>query len=696
MFEAYRIAVRIAIIDEVAGPLALVARHFARTEDSAAKLQRRLETIKGFFMGGIALAGAGAAFGAPLLFAIDKAAQLQKELIAVQLATHGTADQMDTMRRAIEKVAAVTIFSNIDVAKMAKQIATGTGLSAAQVTGILPVYAKYADVQNLMKGASYSQSVTDAIRAAHGAGYYDPGSLTKYLDLLNKASMFVPGSTSEITRSLAYFQMTAKNVLGLNDENAVLSVALANRLGFSGTRGGTNLTAALTRAIPGVFGSGLLRGRSAEALADMNMVDAAGHARVFKNGKFDVLRWMGLTADYISRQFAQHPAAIARQDIMRDFQRAYGTIGTRLVAALGSPRALGQWRLMAAQFEKLGGVEGMQQSFANQSVWQQWQNAKTNFTSAMTELGITLLPTVTKVLKKFNTAMGELIGWMTRNPGQVERYARDLGLFSVALLGLGALSIATSGVLALATAVGALGTAARYAAGVNSIGMMTQNLGTLSKSIGLLGVSFGSGYEVGSLVWNLMEGTKAADVLGAAIAHLFAFFGSKTAQDALRANGDLRTPTQNLAHASRLAADQNAVLARWWRMLLDASVAYPIAPRASGGTGPQSPPIADISRSSVLVAAANVLRNASKALTPPIAASAAGVRASPSQPMPPLSRYIAAPQASQPITLNTTVNLDGKKIAQATTRHIAGALAAPQTGTSIFDGRQALVPAGGL
>lgn len=46
--------------------------------------------------------------------------------------------------------------------------------------------------------------------------------------------------------------------------------------------------------------------------------------------------------------------------------------------------------------------------------------------------------------------------------------------------------------------------------------------------------------------------------------------------------------------------------------------------------------------------------------------------------------------------VHAQINMDGKKIAAATTRHIAGALAAPQTGTSIFDGRQSPIPAGGI
>lgn len=46
--------------------------------------------------------------------------------------------------------------------------------------------------------------------------------------------------------------------------------------------------------------------------------------------------------------------------------------------------------------------------------------------------------------------------------------------------------------------------------------------------------------------------------------------------------------------------------------------------------------------------------------------------------------------------VHSHVYVDGKKVAQATTRHLTKALGAPQTGSSFFDGRSALVPAGGV
>lgn len=531
MFEAYEIGIRIALSDHATGPLSALTKHLLLSEAAAAKLESRLTAIKVLLAGGGLMLGAGAAIGAPLVYAIDKAAELQKQMIAIQIATRGTTAEMDSMRKGIEGIASQTVFSNIDVAKQAKMIATGTGMTAEQVQGVLPAYAKYADVQLLMKGTSPDQSIGDAIKAAHGAGHYDPASLTKYLDLLNKASLVIPGTTSEIVKGLSYFQQVSKNVLGMDDEQSVLGMALMNRMGMGGTKGGTQLGAALTRTIPGVFGSGLFKGKQQEALKAMGLIDGEGHSKMFTDGKFDMTKWMGLTADYVSREMASNPEDIARQHIMANMQRGFGTNGARAAALMGSDKAIGQWQDLEKQFGQYGSFEGMQKHFADDSVAQKWMNAKTNLVSAMTELGYTLLPAATKALKEFNTYMAKVIDWMTKNPGKVGEYATNIGKLSIALAGLGIVSIVTSGITALITALGLLRAAlAAAAVAAAAPGAAAGAMGSLggaakpglaSKAAGVLkGLAvLGTAYEITDLIANDLLGLD--NKIGGALARTF-------------------------------------------------------------------------------------------------------------------------------------------------------------------------------
>ncbi len=489
MFEAYSVAVRLRLLDQVTPALLLLSKQFAATSWHATELQRKLTAIKLQVATGAGLFGAGAVIAAPLLYAVDKAAELQKQMIGIQIATRGSVKEMDQMRGAIEKVAGITMFSNIDVAKMAKVIASGTGLSAPQVQNLLPVYAKFADVQLLQKGTPYEKSVTDAIRLAHTAQHYDADSLRNYLDLLTKASFLVPGGLGEVGHALKYSQGIGKTALGIDDENMILLTAMMNRLGMPGSRGGTNTIAAMARTIPGVFGSGLLTGKSGEALQAMGMVDAQGHSRLFENGKFSPFLWMGRMGEYVERAFATKPEAIARQEILSNFQHAFGVQGGRVASLLSSPQAIEQFRQIGATFSQFGGVEGYQKKYADESVSQQWMNAKTNFQSAMTEMGYTLLPAATDALKGLNTQLANFTSWITQNQDTVKGFMTGLGVLATALAGAGLVK----GIQAIAGTFGVLETAV---IGLNpALGLL---LSTLGRAAGAISLGAGAGALIGS------------------------------------------------------------------------------------------------------------------------------------------------------------------------------------------------------
>ncbi|MEI9982614.1 MAG: hypothetical protein WDN69_05030 [Aliidongia sp.] len=139
------------------------------------------------------------------------------------------------------------------------------------------VFNPKAQSHNVALATGFAPVTEDLIKLAHNAQHFEPGDLAKYADTLTRASMFIPDATSALGNALKYSGAVMKNELGMSDKDVILANALANRLGFSGTRGGTNLVNALSRTIPGVFGSGLLTGKSGEALHAMGMADNKGH-----------------------------------------------------------------------------------------------------------------------------------------------------------------------------------------------------------------------------------------------------------------------------------------------------------------------------------------------------------------------------------------------------------------------------------
>ena len=450
MNEAYKIAIKLSVTDNATNALRMLCLNMAKAGTEADVLALKLAKIKTLFHIGLGTAGAGFALAVPLIFAIDKAAQLQKQMIAIQLATKGTTGEMDNMRHVIEKMSGVTVFSSTEIAGMVKQMATGMGMPARQLTSLVPIFTKFADVQYMMKGTSAEESIGIGIRASHLAGHYDAKSMSNYLDLLNKVSLVIPGNLSEVANALQYSQSVAKSTLGVSDENMVVLVALLNRLGIKGTRGGTHLIAAMSRSIPGIFGSGLLTGKSNEALRDMGMTDAKGHAKFFTNGKFDTVKWMSLLAQFETNEFAKYPEAIARQNIIKDFHNAMGVQGSRVGALFATPQAAQQLALIYSAIQRAPDVVTGQEAFKNQAVAQQYMNAKAQLTSTMTELGWVLLPDVTKGLNYLNQSLGKLIDYIHKNPGSVERFVKAVAGLSIALVVAGGITI-------LGTAIGALG-----------------------------------------------------------------------------------------------------------------------------------------------------------------------------------------------------------------------------------------------
>src|SRR5579859_5758608 len=101
MFENYKVAVKVALVNEVSAGILLITRQFGTAGAAAKAFQTRLNAIKDTARGGALLLGGAAGIAAPFIYAIDKAAELQKQMISIQIATRGTVGEMESMRKVI-------------------------------------------------------------------------------------------------------------------------------------------------------------------------------------------------------------------------------------------------------------------------------------------------------------------------------------------------------------------------------------------------------------------------------------------------------------------------------------------------------------------------------------------------------------------------------------------------------------------
>jgi hypothetical protein len=456
MHEAYAVGVKLTLVNDFTKGLTMASVGFKALGVETEKLEKRLKSIKNLSMAGGGFIGAGFAITSPIIYAISKAAELQKQIIGIQIATHGTNQEMEKLRFTMESASSRTVFSTVQVADMAKLIATSNSFNASQVNQVLPAYARFADVQKLLKGTDYNTSVLEAVRLAHTAQIYDPVKLTAYLDTLTKATIITPGSITELGTALKYSQGTAQTALGVDPQNMVLLTALLNRMGFAGSRGGTNLIDAMIRTMPGIFGSGLLEGKSNQALRHMGLVDSKGHSLIFTNGKFDAMKWMQGLAAFVQKDFATMPEAQARQDILTTMQHSFGAQGRRVATLLSSQQAIDQLLAIGKQFDMLASTGAIQDKFVTESVSQQFTTSLTNFQNALTELGYTLLPLATKFLNAVNHELGILIPWMQAHQQEVKRFAEAVLLFGGVMLIVGPMLLLVAAFEALLTPLGAV------------------------------------------------------------------------------------------------------------------------------------------------------------------------------------------------------------------------------------------------
>jgi hypothetical protein len=432
MATSYQVMVKIGLQNHVSPGLLTLSGQITGIQSQV----QRLGNVFAQMMAGRMMADFGSKMVHGFKSAVTSAAELQRQMIGIQTVTKGTAQEMTRLEASIMKVTGVTTFSNVQIAEMAKLIATSSNFTAQQVTDLVPVIAKYADVQYIFKKTPPQQSALDAIRAAHLAQHYTPAELTKYLDLLTKTSFLTPGKMSEVITTLKYVQGLASGALGMNDQQIALLTALANRVGVAGAgaRGGAQVANALMRTIPGVFGSGLLKGKSAEALAAMGFSDAQGHSTIFTGGKFDVAKFLGQLDKYETYEYKKYPEQIAREHIMRNLQHAFGA-AARVITVLGKPEVWKQYHEMMIAYNNLPTTEAAQEKFAKESVWQQIINAETNFHSLLTLIGEKTLPEVSWAFSKLNGILGQIIEKLGKGDGSLSTGAR-VGIYTLGGLGL--------------------------------------------------------------------------------------------------------------------------------------------------------------------------------------------------------------------------------------------------------------------
>ncbi len=418
----YSVAVKLTLINNVSTGLVAMAGQFAMLSRQSDIFQAKINALR--FQGrvGAGLVAFGSAVASPFLGAINQAGKLEQQLLIIKSATQANTEAMDNYKKSIEQAATQTMFSSIEVAKMGSIIATTGNFKIGELASITNEFAKYATVQKLLKGTSSEASTKQGLQLAEITGHFDPKSIQNSLNLLTKLGLIMPDSITQVLNSMKYMQGTVKNVMGVEDEQGMLFIAMLNRMGISGTRAGSMLTAAISRSVPGIMGSGLWEGKSPQALQNMGLV-TNGHANYYnQEGRFDAVKWMTLMGNFVKREFATKSPSDARQEIMKNFQFAFGANGSRIAGLMSSPEALKQFQQLQEVTKLYPDLDKLY-SRMDGLYAKQLPEAMKNFDTLMVNIGYTVLPIATKALKFFNANMESLVKFMQNHEDTIRRFS---------------------------------------------------------------------------------------------------------------------------------------------------------------------------------------------------------------------------------------------------------------------------------
>ena len=311
------------------------------------------------------------------------------------------------------------------------------------------MFAEAADILKVTAHIGPEQTAHVLSALAHQFGRYKPDQMKPIIESVAALAPLLPGGVKGFAGMGGYVNILGSRLLGIDPKDLLTLQATAMQTtggSGSGARGalsGAMIMNTLMRAIPGVFGSGLLEGKSAFALRSMGMTDAHGASTVMENGRMKLDKFLDKLASFQDRsQTAEGRVGIAKEMMkysfmlnkkqgemdnflksvvgsggksiapselsMKLFAYAFGA-GSRVAAAMSDPSFRSQHMKLKGAVDNAPSIEERQKELMRTLVMQQTRLG-TNLNSLLAIVGDQMLPTLTKV----TGAAADLVDWLRK------------------------------------------------------------------------------------------------------------------------------------------------------------------------------------------------------------------------------------------------------------------------------------------
>lgn len=250
MFEAYSIAVKISLVNHVSSALSGMTRDFAKTELQASQLQKRLDSIKAGLKGGIIATGAGLAIASMFKPAIDDAMKFERAMLRLK----DIGGMSPYFLKQIRGEALSGQYKGIGATEaidLFRDLHAAFG-NAKDAHDFLPLFAGVARVTQGKYGKSAVSGEADVKALGQVAerrfGTKSPAAMESVLDLAMKMQNASGGAVTP-TDLRAFMARLGAMQLGMSNDGIMKMWALMQEQG--GSKAGTALNSAFQNLVNG-------------------------------------------------------------------------------------------------------------------------------------------------------------------------------------------------------------------------------------------------------------------------------------------------------------------------------------------------------------------------------------------------------------------------------------------------------------
>ncbi len=474
---AFRVGVSIALTGNMLTGLGAIGRGIANVSTLTSGLNAQLRGLETRMVAGAAVIGVGAGMLSFWSKSVSGAAQLQQQMFLLQTTTRASNKEMNSFLGTALEWSNKTMFSLTQMTGIANQIREMGITNIKQIQSMMPWVSQMAEILNLTRGVPVQQSVQYGVGMSRLMGAYTPQQQQEAMQLLTRFAVATPSTPTRTLTQASYAAPMMINVLGVKPED-MLAVLLANQLmmpGAGGARGplsGAQLSNIMVRQFPGVFGSGLLKGKSTEALAALGITQGGLNrfVRIDPNTGKPVFDLMGFVAQIgAASQGAERakgytallerykraggdPKWVAQMEkagpaqlpavLSTLYQQGFGVAG-RGAAIMGTHGWQGLVTQSKDWLTKNLTIQQMQ-NLLMQTALDQWNRLTTNHENVNTLLSYSSLPRLTEFTAKLGDLAQRIATWEFRNPAATMQLSTGIFAAGAGFLGTGGYMVLTS------------------------------------------------------------------------------------------------------------------------------------------------------------------------------------------------------------------------------------------------------------